>query len=75
MSVDLQTVSRGSEPASVGSMQTDPLLVDVGQEPAVLFVQVILQGVVPILGLDQTGTHTHTHTHTHTMDRFFVRIT
>ena len=40
---------------------TDPLLVDVSQEHAVFLVQVVLQGVVPVLRLDQAeDTHTHT---------------
>lgn len=34
-------------------LHTDPLLVDVGQEEAVLLVEVIIQGVVPILCLHQ----------------------
>ena len=39
---------------------TDPLLVDVSQEHAVFLVQVVLQGVVPVLRLDQAeDTHTH----------------
>lgn len=34
-------------------LHTDPLLVDVSQEEAVLLVEVIIQGVVPILCLHQ----------------------
>lgn len=37
--------------------QTDPLLVDVGQEQAVRPVQVGVQGVVPVLRLHQAGEH------------------
>lgn len=37
--------------------RTDPLLVDVGQEEAVLLVQVIAQGVVPVLRLHQADGH------------------
>lgn len=43
--------------AAAGS---DPLLVDVGQEQAVLLVQVVAERVVPVLGLneaDETSTH------------------
>lgn len=37
------------------TLPTDPLLVDVGQEDAVLLVEVVVQGVVPVLGLHQAG--------------------
>ncbi len=47
--------------AFVSSLQlhTDPLLVDVGQEEAVLLVQVVVQGVVPVLRLHQADNHKH----------------
>lgn len=38
-------------------LHTDPLLVDVGQEDAVLLVQVVIQGVVPVLRLHQADNH------------------
>lgn len=38
-------------------LHTDPLLVDVGQEEAVLLVEVLVSGVVPVLRLHQAGDH------------------
>lgn len=37
--------------------RTDPLLVDVGQEQAVLLVEVVVQGVVPVLRLHKAAGH------------------
>lgn len=41
------------------SGSTDPLLIDVGQEAAVLLVEIIVQRVMPVLGLHQTDNHKH----------------
>lgn len=38
-------------------LHTDPLLVDVSQEAAVLLVEVVIQGVVPVLCLHQAEKH------------------
>lgn len=42
------------------SGSTDPLLIDVGQEAAVLLVEIIVQRVMPVLGLHQADNHKHT---------------
>lgn len=41
------------------SGSTNPLLIDVGQEAAVLLVEIIVQRVMPVLGLHQADNHKH----------------
>lgn len=43
---------------TVTAAGSDPLLVDVGQEEAVLLVQVVVERVVPVLGLNEAVTQT-----------------